>query len=107
MLQSCLHFKLLKSFMKVPISALREFLDLTLLPTQISDLLTSAGLEVEGIERTPFPFSGVVVGKVLAAMKHPEADRLQVATVFDGIEQALIIFRKEFSFLPYLWFIYI
>lgn len=48
-------------------------------------LLTGAGLEVEAIERLGGGFSGVVVAEVVAAERHPRADRL---TVVDVIDQA-------------------
>ncbi|MBS0614939.1 MAG: phenylalanine--tRNA ligase subunit beta [Verrucomicrobia bacterium] len=70
--------------MKVPIAWLKEFVPCDLSPQQIADTLTLLGLEVEGILDTPLSFSGVVVGKVLEAHPHPNADRLRVATVTDG-----------------------
>ncbi|HWM86155.1 MAG TPA: phenylalanine--tRNA ligase subunit beta [Kofleriaceae bacterium] len=46
-------------------------------------LLTGAGLEVESIERLGGDFSGVVVAEVVAAERHPKADRLTVVDVID------------------------
>src|ERR1700719_3159728 len=45
-----------------------------------------AGLEVEGRMPVAPPFSGVVVGKVLAVDRHPNADRLTVCRVDAGQE---------------------
>jgi phenylalanyl-tRNA synthetase beta chain len=46
--------------------------------------LTMAGLEVEDVAPVAASFSQVVVGKILTAEKHPDADRLQVCTVDVG-----------------------
>ena len=70
--------------MKVPISWLKEYLDFSLSPKELAEILTLAGIEVEGIERTELHFSGVVVGHILQSYRHPHADRLSVAQVSDG-----------------------
>jgi phenylalanyl-tRNA synthetase beta chain len=77
--------------MKVPLSWLREYLDLTLSPEELAQTLTLAGVEVEGIETTRLSFSGVVVGAVLRSERHPHADRLSVATVTDGKEEFQVV----------------
>ena len=43
-----------------------------------------AGLEVEEVETAAPPFTGVRLGKILSAQKHPDADRLQVCEVSIG-----------------------
>jgi len=50
----------------------------------MAEILTQNGLEVDSIEVPPRPYAGVVVGEVQAVNPHPNADRLQVATVYDG-----------------------
>ncbi len=77
--------------MKVPIAWLKEFIPCDLSPQQIADQLTLLGLEVESIIDTPLTFSGVVVGQVLEANPHPNADRLRVATVTDGKENYQVV----------------
>ncbi len=77
--------------MKVPLSWLKDFLKIDLTPQQVAEALTLAGLEVEGIETTALNFSGVVVGSVTAVAPHPNADRLQVATVSDGVESFQVV----------------
>ncbi|MBN1448589.1 MAG: phenylalanine--tRNA ligase subunit beta, partial [Bacteroidetes bacterium] len=57
------------------------------LPDQVSELeelLTNVGLEVESIEDRRNAFNGIVVGEVLTCEKHPNADKLSVCTVHDG-----------------------
>jgi phenylalanyl-tRNA synthetase beta chain len=50
----------------------------------LADALTMAGIEVEGRVPVAPPFSDVVVGKVLAVERHPNADRLTVCRVDVG-----------------------
>lgn len=77
--------------MKVPLSFLKEYLDLSQSPQEIGDVLTLAGIEVEGIESSILSFSGVVVGSVMETSKHPSADRLVVAKVTDGKEEFQVV----------------
>ena len=77
--------------MLVPLSLLKEFLDIDLDIQSISDILTLAGLEVDKVEDVPFTFQGVIVAKVEKADQHPNADRLKVATVFDGKERFQVV----------------
>ena len=77
--------------MKIPLSWLKEFIALDLSAEEIADKLTLAGLEVDKIEKTPFTFTGVVVGKVIAVVPHPDADKLQVAQVSDGKEEFQVV----------------
>ncbi|MCI5052400.1 MAG: phenylalanine--tRNA ligase subunit beta [Simkaniaceae bacterium] len=77
--------------MKIPLSWLKEFISLEESPEEIADILTLAGLEVDAIIRKELPFSGVVVGKVVACEQHPDAERLKVATVSDGSEEVKVV----------------
>ncbi len=54
---------------------------------EIADILTSTGLEVDGlehIEAIPGGLAGVVVGEVLTCVPHPDSDHLHVTTVDVG-----------------------
>lgn len=72
--------------MLVPLSWLKEFLEIPpeCTPHKIAQALTLAGLEVDKVATTSLGFEGVVVGKVLKAEPHPQAERLRIATVTDG-----------------------
>ncbi len=70
--------------MRVPEQWLRSLVDPALTAEQLADTLTMAGLEVEETAALAPEFSGVVVGRVLAAEKHPDADRLRVCKVDVG-----------------------
>jgi phenylalanyl-tRNA synthetase beta chain len=76
--------------MRVPISWLREFVDLPEDSTQIADRLAMLGFPVEEIVRRPH-ITGVVIGRIVALDKHPNADRLQVGKIDIGGEAALTI----------------
>jgi phenylalanyl-tRNA synthetase beta chain len=71
--------------MRVPVSWLRSYCDPGLPAEEIADALTMAGIKLERLHRTgvgdPEAF---VVGKVLEAEQHPDADRLTVCKVDDG-----------------------
>jgi len=77
--------------MKVPLHWLKEYLPLTQSVEEISEALTSMGLEVEGTEKRSLPFEGVVVAKITAVSPHPNADRLRIATVHDGNDLLQIV----------------
>ncbi|MDO6564157.1 phenylalanine--tRNA ligase subunit beta [Amphritea sp. 1_MG-2023] len=57
----------------------------------IADQITMAGLEVDEIIPVAGQFSGVVVGEILSAEPHPNADKLQVCQVSDGNETFQIV----------------
>jgi phenylalanyl-tRNA synthetase beta chain len=77
--------------MKIPLSWLKEYISLEIPAQQIADTLTLAGLEVEKIDEEKCEFSDVVVAKVLAVKPHPNADRLQVASVTDGQDEWQVV----------------
>ena len=70
--------------MQFPESWLREFCNPPLNTAELADLLTMAGLEVEGLSPAAPPFSRVVVGQIVEAEQHPNADRLRVCRVDAG-----------------------
>ena len=71
--------------MKLSLNWLSERLDLSEYTIeQLSDLLTFAGVEVEGIEKTGVPSDLVVVAEVKEKSSHPDADKLNVCQVDAG-----------------------
>ncbi len=73
--------------MKISLSWLKTFISIDRSAEEIASILTGAGLEVEGIEKTesfPGGLKGLVVGKVLECEKHPDADRLRITKVDVG-----------------------
>ncbi len=76
--------------MRIPISWLREFVDLPEDAQTIADRLAMLGFPVDDVEKRP-PISGVVIGKILNLEKHPNADRLSVAQVDVGADRPLTV----------------
>lgn len=77
--------------MRVPISWLKEFVDIRLPVPELAARLTFAGLEVAGVETIglrgavlPWDPERIVVGEILEVRPHPNADRLVLATVAYG-----------------------
>ncbi len=80
--------------MTVSYKWLQQFIELTEDPEQVGKMLTSTGLEVEGIEQIEAikgGLDGVVLGTVLTCERHPDADKLNLTTVDVGAEQPLNI----------------
>ena len=80
--------------MRVPISWLKEYVDISLPVSELAERLTFAGLEVASIEIIGLPGAAlpwdpkrIVVGEVLEIRPHPNADRLVLATVEYGAGQ--------------------
>ena len=74
--------------MRVPLPWLREYCDPELDVHAIEERLTMTGTKVEAIHHHGVPATdGFVVGHVLSAERHPDADRLKVCTVDLGDEQ--------------------
>ena len=67
--------------MKFPLSLLKRFLTTDATLQQISATLTAIGLEVDAIEDKSAALKPFVVAEILAAEKHPQADKLQVCKV--------------------------
>lgn len=77
--------------MKLPIAWLRDYLDLgDATAEELAARLALAGFPVDAIERRP-ELTRVVVGRLTAVEKHPNADRLAVCTVDVGGEAPLTI----------------
>jgi phenylalanyl-tRNA synthetase beta chain len=94
--------------MKVPITWLKEFVEISLPIEDLAEKLTLAGLEVEEIQYVGLPrpesasqvtkISGfswapdeIVVGEVHEVMPHPDADRLVLCRLNDGKEEHIVL----------------
>ena len=77
--------------MRVPLSWLREYVDIDLTPDRLAERLTLLGMEVKGIERRGTEWRNVVVGELLEVGPHPRADRLQTTRVTVGDGEVLDI----------------
>lgn len=89
--------------MRIPLSWLKDYVEITISPHDLARELTFAGLEVEAIEYIGLPkqkgklletkISGlewdretIVVGDILEVNPHPNADRLVLAQLDDGCQ---------------------
>ncbi len=76
--------------MKISINWLKEYVQTDLNPVEISEILTNLGLEVEKIESFESikgGLEGVIAGKVIECVKHPNADRLKLTSIDLGNNQ--------------------
>jgi phenylalanyl-tRNA synthetase beta chain len=84
--------------MKVPLSWLKDYVDITVPIEELAERLTLAGLEVETIEyiglpgaELPWDREKIVVGEVREVRPHPNADRLVTAKVEYGGPQPEVV----------------
>lgn len=77
--------------MLVPVRWLREFVSTELTTEQIAQRLTMAGLEAENITRIGAGWDSVYVGLVEKVERHPDADRLVLATVAAGEHHLTVV----------------
>ncbi|GAB4592067.1 phenylalanine tRNA synthetase beta subunit [Edwardsiella tarda] len=70
---------------------LREWVNPAINSAALSEQITMAGLEVDGVEPVAGAFHGVVVGEVVECHQHPNADKLRVTKVNVGGERLLDI----------------
>ncbi len=80
--------------MKISYQWLKRYLPVTCPPEELSGILTSIGLEVEGLERFETirgGLDGMVIGQVLTCEKHPDSDHLSKTTVDIGNDIVLPI----------------
>jgi len=73
--------------MKISYQWLKDFIDINHTPEALSVFLTDVGLEVESLEKVESikgGLEGLVVGKVVERIQHPNADRLSITKVDVG-----------------------
>lgn len=77
--------------MKLPVSWLHDWVEVSATPEQVADALTRRGFYVEGIETHGHAFPGVVVARVLEVERHPKADRLTLCRVDAGSDPLQVV----------------
>lgn len=94
--------------MRVPISWLKEFVDVTIPVEELAHHITMAGLEVEsidyiGLEQAELPWDPelVFVGNILEVHQHPNADRLVLADVDYGADEPHTVVTGAPNLFPY------
>lgn len=79
--------------MQFPLSWLNEFLPnlAQSAPDQLADFLTMSGLEVEELISRQAQFTKVIVAQIVSLERHPDAERLNVCQVNNGVEIIQIV----------------
>jgi phenylalanyl-tRNA synthetase beta chain len=97
--------------MLIPLTWLRDFVDIELTPLELAHRLTLAGLEVEGVRFVGLAFDAsasgqashakvtglawdpdkIVVGAIWEVMPHPNADRLVLCRLDDGVQEQTVL----------------
>ncbi len=72
--------------MKISLNWLRDYVDFPGTAEELAELLTTAGVEAEGISTTGVAIDKVVVAEILESVHHSNSDRLSVCQVNDGTE---------------------
>jgi phenylalanyl-tRNA synthetase beta chain len=70
--------------MKISLNWLQDYIETELNHNEIADILTSTGLEVEGVEEFQSLSGGLYqffIGEIVACTKHPNADKLSLTEV--------------------------
>ncbi len=76
--------------MKILKSWLQDYIDIENISDQeLDNKITFSGIEVEGIIKSID--DKVVVAQIIKIEKHPNADRLQLATVFNGASEQVVV----------------
>jgi phenylalanyl-tRNA synthetase beta chain len=75
--------------MRVPLSWLKEYVDISLPLPELAERMTFAGLEVASIEQigSEWDRDKIVVGEIVRVRPHPDADRLTIAVVDHGADE--------------------
>ncbi len=95
--------------MRVPISWLKDYVEITMPVEDLAERLTLAGLEVTnidylGLDKSPLPWdrNKIRVGHILAVKPHPQADRLVLAEVDYGGPEIETVVTGAPNLFPYL-----
>ena len=77
--------------MKVSQNWLKNLVEISSTPADLSEKLSIGGFEVESLEDCSENISGVVLGKVLSVLKHEGSDKLSICQVDIGTSKNLQI----------------
>lgn len=90
--------------MKVPLSWLKDFVDVDLPVEALAERITLAGLEVESITRIGelWDRDKIYVGQILSVTRHPDAERLTLVRVDYGAAEPMTVVTGAPNMLPYI-----
>ncbi len=90
--------------MKIPLSWLKDYVDITLPVEALAERLTLAGLEVEGIQRIGelWDRDKIFVGQILDVQRHPDAERLTLVRVDYGASAPMTVVTGAPNMFPFI-----
>ena len=77
--------------MRVPLSWLTQFVDVSMELDELVEFIGRSGLEVDGVHSPGAGTRGVVTARVLHREPHPDADKLQVVRVTHGDDEVELV----------------
>lgn len=77
--------------MRVPLSWLKEFVDIEISVNELADKLVSCGFEIEEIINMRDTIKNVVVGKIIDMQKHANSDHLSICVLDIGEKKVQIV----------------
>ena len=77
--------------MKVPLSWLRQFVDVAMELDEFTEFLSRGGLEVEDVRFPGAGTSGVTTARVLSRARHPDAEKLQIVRITRGDDEVELV----------------
>ncbi|MGI9553708.1 MAG: phenylalanine--tRNA ligase subunit beta, partial [Thermodesulfobacteriota bacterium] len=77
--------------MLVPLSWLKEYVEIDIPPEELGEMLTMAGLELEALHYRGKEIDNIIVARITEVRKHPNADRLSLCEVTDGTNSYNIV----------------
>ena len=95
--------------MRVPISWLKDYVDVDLTPAELDSMLTDAGMEVTGVEIVGLEGADLVwdrdlvrLAQVIKVEQHPDADKLVLATVEYGADEPKVVVTGAPNLFPFI-----
>ena len=77
--------------MLISLQWLNQWLSIAPSTEQLESLLTFGGFEVESIQRNTTPLDRIIVGEITAITAHPQADRLRICQIDDGVQNLQVV----------------
>ena len=90
--------------MKIPISWLKDFVDVDMTADALAERMTLAGLEVESITHIGelWDRDRIFVGQILSVTRHPDAERLTLVRVDYGAVEPMTVVTGAPNMMPYI-----
>ena len=76
--------------MQISYNWLKMYIDINFTPEDLSEKLTMAGLEVEGVEYLGEGLDDIIIAKIEEIKEHPDADKLVICMVKTAADKELI-----------------